>query len=434
MRTAVGRTATAGAASDASGPEGTSGASPPGSVPRSARFDARKEEILNAAGAVFNRHGLRDATLGVVAAEIGLNLKSLRHYYRRREDLVAAAFLRSISLHRGLAEEALQEVDVERRVRRFVRSYFDLQAEVREKRRPEFVHFGDVRALAEPHASEIASAYTQMFRAVRALLRTPGRQAAKARLNAAAHMLFSQLLWSVVWVRDYPARDYARVADRLADILLGGLASQAPEGAAGLTGRPEPLSAAERLSPDAFLQAATALINRFGYRGAAVDRISKELNVTKGAFYHHNETRDGLVFACFQRTFARVREVQDVALDQRRDGLHTVIDAAGTLLVRVVRDDGALLRTSALTALAPDMRDRAERGMARLTLRFQAMLSDGVVDGSIRPCDVRVAAEMVSGLINSGEELARWAPEASASAMADGYLACLISGLPAAVG
>ena len=43
------------------------------------KFDRRKAEILNAAAAVINRLGLKDATLAVVAAEIGLNLKSLRY-------------------------------------------------------------------------------------------------------------------------------------------------------------------------------------------------------------------------------------------------------------------------------------------------------------------------------------------------------------------
>lgn len=40
---------------------------------RRPRFEVRKQEILDAAGALFNEHGLRDATLSVVASEIGLN-------------------------------------------------------------------------------------------------------------------------------------------------------------------------------------------------------------------------------------------------------------------------------------------------------------------------------------------------------------------------
>ena len=56
-------------------------------------------------------------------------------------------------------------------------------------------------------------------------------------------------------------------------------------------------------SSELFLRAATGLINAEGYHGASVERISSKLNVSKGAFYHHNETKDELVVACFQRTF-----------------------------------------------------------------------------------------------------------------------------------
>ncbi|MDN8891457.1 helix-turn-helix domain-containing protein, partial [Staphylococcus aureus] len=52
-----------------------------------------------------------------------------------------------------------------------------------------------------------------------------------------------------------------------------------------------------------FLQAATRLINERGYRGASVERIASELNVTKGSFYHHLEAKDDLVLACFRRSF-----------------------------------------------------------------------------------------------------------------------------------
>ena len=122
---------------------------------RLTRFNRCKEEIINAAGALFNRHGLRDATLSVIANETGLNLKSLRYYFERREDLVVASFMRSIYLHQLLVTKALTEPSVEACIRRFVGSYFDLHARVRRGEQPEFVYFGDLRALTEPHASMV---------------------------------------------------------------------------------------------------------------------------------------------------------------------------------------------------------------------------------------------------------------------------------------
>ncbi len=404
-----------------------------GAARRSDRFDRRKEEILNAAGALFNKHGLRNATLAVIAAEIGLNLKSLRYYFERREDLVAAAFMRSIALHRALAESAIAECGVEARVRCFVRAYFNLRASVQRCERPEFVHFGDLRSLAPPHSDTVWPAYGDMFKAIRRLFIDGDRAWPKARLNASAHMLLSQLLWSVIWASDYLPKDAPRVADRLADLLLGGIAS-GNVGTADLArfaGPPEPPDdgRTDRLSTQTFLRATTALINQCGYRGASVDRISAELNVTKGAFYHHNETRDGLVLACFEQTFILLREAQDTALAAETSGLAQVTSAAASLVTRQMRESGTLLRTSALTAIGPELRLRMGHELSRLTLRFNDMLNDGLIDGSVRPCNIHIAAEMVTAMINSAEELSRWVPDATADNAAELYVRPLLEGL-----
>ncbi len=58
---------------------------------------------------------------------------------------------------------------------------------------------------------------------------------------------------------------------------------------------------------ETFLIAATRLINERGYRGASVEKISERLNVTKGSFYYHHDTKDDLVVACFKRSFDTMR-------------------------------------------------------------------------------------------------------------------------------
>ncbi len=405
-----------------------------GGRPKPSRFDRRKEEILNAAGALFNRHGLRDATLAVIAADIGLNLKSLRYYFERREDLVAAAFTRSIELHRELVQDALAEGEPEARVRRFVRGYFALQASVKRGSRPEFVHFGDLRALTEPHSSIVWAAYVRLFKSLRQLFRTPRISWCRARLNASTHMLLSQLLWSVVWIDAYFPEDYPRVAEHFGDILLGGISSVSA-GLPRVSGAPAaPGLELDRLSQDSFLRTATVLINQFGYRGASVDRISAELGVSKGAFYHYNETRDGLVVACFEQTFARLREAQDAALASETSGLSQAAAAAVLLVNQQMLDSGTLLRTSALTAIGPELRARVNERMAQLTLRFADMLNDGMVDGSVRLCNVHIAAEMMTATINSAEELDRWVNTATADNAAELYVRPLLAGLLATPG
>ncbi len=393
------------------------------------RFDHRQEKILNAASALFNRHGLRDATLSVIAAEIGLNFKSLRYYFKRREDLVSAVFMRSIELHQQLAQQALAEKDTEARIRSFVRGYFDLLAAVRSGEHPEFAYFGDLRALTEPHSDVVWPAYGRMFKTIRKLFETPAIKWAPGRLNAATHMLLSQLLWTPVWTTDYFVQDVPLIARGFGDILLYGMSSRPVD-----LSRLAELSLAQpeegdRLSQNSFLRKATSLINQFGYRGASVDRISAELNVTKGAFYHHNETLDELVVECFEHSFGCVRQAQDAALATENDGISRIASAAVALVRQQMLDDGTLLRTAALTAVGPDLRQQMASQMSRLTLRFGNMLNDGLIDGSARPCNLRIAAEMTTAMINSSEELRRWVKTANVENAADLYVRPLLTGL-----
>lgn len=393
------------------------------------RFDRRKEEILNAAAMVFNRHGLRDATLAVVASEIGLNLKSLRYYFEKREDLVAAAFLHSIELHRELVEDALPIADFEERLRHFVHGYFALRQRVYRGEQPEFIHFGDMRALTAPLLDVVGAAYTELFRQVRRLFPPTDESWSADERTADSHMLISQLLWSVVWLDDYVPEDFARVADRLADLLLHGVAARSVEPDAAPIAMPTPFAAGDRLSQESFLRAATHLINKQGYRGASVDRISALLNVTKGAFYHHNETRDALVVECFDRTFAIIRAAQDRAMASGLDGVSRVSAAAASLVSRQMLPEGEMLRTSALTAIGPALRKEVERRMSLLTLRFADMLNDGLIDGSVRLCDMRIAAEMVTATINAAEELPIWVRGASSDNAAALFVRPLLNGM-----
>ncbi len=393
------------------------------------RFHHRQEKILNAASASFNRHGLRDATLAVIAAEIGLNFKSLRYYFKRREDLVSAVFMRSIDLHQQLAKKALGETGIEARIRRFVGSYFELLAAVQLGERPEFVYFGDLRALTAPHSDVVWPAYGRMFKTLRKLFETPEVAWNPARLNAVTHMLLSQLLWTPVWTLDYVVQDVPMVTRSFADVLLYGIASRPVDLSQFAQARLEPAEESDRLSQGSFLRKAISLINTFGYRGASVDRISAELNVTKGAFYHHNQTLDELVVACFEHSFSCVRDAQDAALTTHTDGISRITSAAVLLVRQQMLDSGTLLRTAALTAIGPELRLRMAGQMSRLTLRFGNMLNDGLIDGSVRPCNLRVAAEMTTATINSSEELGRWVNTATVDNAADLYVRPLLTGV-----
>lgn len=382
------------------------------------RYERRREEILDAAAMLFNARGLCGTTLSDVAGAVGLTTTSITYYHRKKEDLAAACLLRATGTLDALITQAMaRDPTPAGGLRHFLHLFFGHLADAAEGRAPHMINFWDLRALTGPQAAAAMASFVGIYRRVRGLFQAPsGPSLTRAAQNARGHLVLSAVIRSKGWIERYEPEDYPRAADRFADILLHGLAGP------GMGWHPRPLAiaperqAAERdVSREAFLRAATELVNELGYRGASVDRISARLNVTKGSFYHHNETKDELVAECFARTFEAMRRAHRAALAEPADGWTRLASMTDSLVRYQLSPDGPLLRLSALSATVEARRPGLLAGLARLTEKVAAMVADGVAEGSIRPVDPTIAGQVVSGAINAAAELARWAPTATAA-------------------
>ena len=393
------------------------------------RYQQKRELILGAAARRFNTQGVRGATLEDIARDVGMNLTSIRHYFRRKDDLVAEGFLRSIAVHAARIRPA---VDVaggrEARVRALVKLYFGLRREIREGSGPEVMIFGDMRSLTREHGEIVWPKYTELFAIVRAIVADPTELAQdRQRANALAYIVCSQLFRSVFWLPSYPVDAFAWVEERFADILLNGLAAC---GAVFTAPKPPPEPAPPApTSWESFLLAATALINEQGYRGASVDAIARKLGRTKGSFYHHLDGKGDLLTACFNRTLGLLQDAQRTARASEAQGLQQAYMAAAALVRRQQTAAGPLLRSSALMSVEPQPRDRMLHELAQVVTRFSSMVTDGIIDGSARPCDARIAGEMIMVTVNSASQMPNWVKGVTPDNAFDLYARPLFHGL-----
>lgn len=395
------------------------------------RYNKKKEAIIAAAAGILNRRGVRGMTLADVAASVDLITTSVTYYFKKKEDLAVACYLRGIERFDALVNEALGESDPPKRLLKFLDSYLALHRRIREGDEAPIAVFNDIRALKEPHLPIVARAYRQFFRKVRSLFRSPGNEWLDRRMaTARTHMVMEQLYWSAAWLPRYDLDDYPRVRDRMFDIMVLGVAPQ------GASWRPSPLPEPALEEVDAqdtlretFLTAATRLINQRGYRGASVEKISGQLNVTKGSFYHHNAAKDDLVVECFERTFDIMRRVQSLALAGEGDYWQKISSAAAALIEFQLSDQGPLLRSSALSALPEHIRLNMVERANRVSERFAAMISDGVAEGSIRPIDPYIAAQMLNATLNAASDLPFTIPDVVATEAAALYAKPMLMGV-----
>lgn len=395
------------------------------------RYAQKRETILHEAARLFNQRGVKGVTLSDVAGSVGLSTNSITYYYKKKEDLVVACLLRAIDTVDGIIAAADGEPDPERRVRSFIVLFFVRLARIRSGEASEMMTFRDVHILGSPHAEVIFAAYVGMFRNCRRLLVDGSvKPGLRVSLNARTHLLLTLTLWAISWSARYDSEDLPRAAGHMADILIGGIASS--RSAWRMTELDDTLAvppAGAEGAQDAFLRAATALINEQGYRGASVERISARLNLSKGAFYHHNPSKEELISACFERKFTVIRQLQGAALSGSGSGWDKLCALSRALVRYHFSEQGPLLRTSAWSELPEDMRDAKLSATAQLDQRFVSLLVDGMQDGSIRPLDQAIAGALVSGMANAAALLDRWVPDVNGENAIELFVRPLFEGL-----
>ncbi len=373
-----------------------------------ARHAQKTKALIAVASGILNRKGVRGMTLAEVAAAVGVTTPSVAYYFPRKEDLAATCMLDAIERLDAEVAIAAKEPTPAARVRRLIDLHLEHLFAIAAGEAPAMAAFNDIRALSKPQGEIVGEAVDAMFRRLRDLL---APSASRRALNARAKLLFDQLLWLVVWTPRYDAEDRPRICARMFDILENGVAAPGapwnPQPVPGL--EPSALTGGEN-SLETFLRAATRLINQQGYKGASVQKISASLNVTKGSFYHHNAAKDDLVIACFERTHEVMRTAQRAAMARARTQYDALTSSTVALVDYQLSAAGPLLRTDARAAMPEDIRLMMSVKADQVSDRFAAMISDGIAEGSVRPVDAIIAAQMIHATINSVVDLPQLAP------------------------
>ena len=369
------------------------------------RFREKRDAILAAAAQAINEQGAKGMTLADVARRVGLNTTSVTYYFKRKEDLAAACFEHTLDALGAMLDVATAEPTPEARVTAYLSANFARLARIERGEATPFAVLSDLRATEGPVRSRLMAGWQRVFRATRALWGPAPTRARRRGRSARAHGVREGTVWGPVWLERYDLDQYGRVEERLRDVLLRGVARP------GDAWAPEPVELTHDAVParEAFLLAATRLINELGYHGASVQRIASERGVTKGSFYHHLDAKDDLVLACYRRSFETIAEAQRLA--DARGGSHwrRLSGVLATLLDVQFGERGPLLRTTALSGLAPSERAGAVDRSNRIARRYAGTISDGIAEGSMRAVDPLIAAQTLMALQNAAFDMRKWA-------------------------
>lgn len=369
--------------------------------PAGAKRDRKRAEIVAAATREMNEHGIQGLVLADVAARVGMTKANLTYYFRRKEDLAAVCIGQTLDAYQSMIAQAAERPTARGRFMALYELFFERAARTVCEDEAPLIVLSNPRALDEPYAAMATRHYTEMLRAAAALFDAPDAPPlGRIERLTRAQLALTHLFWAAAWVRQCDPGDYPRMARRLFDIVVDGLALP---GAA--PGPRVELPATADDPRGAFYRTATRLVNTLGYRGASIDRIGAAMNVTKGSVYHHHQSKDELVLACSERSFSTMWRVIRAVEAEAGGGWPQLSALVATLTRCQLGDQGPFLRAAVLSALPTPLRDNLTLQWTRILNHVAGLVFEGISTGGVRMVEPALAAQVIAAGLNAADEI-----------------------------
>jgi AcrR family transcriptional regulator len=186
------------------------------------------------------------------------------------------------------------------------------------------------------------------------------------------------------------------------------------------------------LKKRAILQTAATLFREDGYERTRLDDIARALNVTKPALYYYFKNKEDILVAIQQTGFDEIM----TELKALSRGAHSGREILRGVIVRytnwVASELGTCVIRHFLLKLSADNLVRLRKARRTVEHSIRAIISRGIEDGSLRPCDPWIVATNICGAVNW---TAFWyepgTGRRSASEIGEAYFNLLLDGITA---
>ncbi|HEV3197588.1 MAG TPA: TetR/AcrR family transcriptional regulator [Bryobacteraceae bacterium] len=151
---------------------------------------------------------------------------------------------------------------------------------------------------------------------------------------------------------------------------------------------------------EAVLQTAAQLFLEKSYGRTSLNDVAERLNITKPALYHYFRNKEEILLECYRLGTGLIEEILNEIADHCGTGLEKVeafiYSYANVMTVNfgrcVMRLDQGDLSDEALAEVRTYKR--------KIDRRLRSFIQEGIGDGSITPCDPKIAAFSIAGALN----------------------------------
>jgi AcrR family transcriptional regulator len=173
---------------------------------------------------------------------------------------------------------------------------------------------------------------------------------------------------------------------------------------ASRTPAPRKAFASRRRDPvtkrEAVLKTAAELFIEKSYSRTSMNDVADRLRITKPALYHYFNNKEEILLECYRLGVGLIEEILNEIGEHGGNGLQKVeafIQSYANVMTLnfgrcVMRLDEGDLTTEARTEVRAYKR--------KIDRRLRSFIQEGIEDGSIVPCDTKIAAFSIAGALN----------------------------------
>jgi len=397
------------------------------------------QAILSEAAQLFNWQGSRATTLADIAGSMQLTKTCVYYYVKTKEDLIYQCYVSSCAmwLDHVQAANQLQGNGIEKIIS-LVKRHFYQYIDTLQRVGPHYALLSEISALDAEHAEDIMQRWSNIFADCQQMVEQGIDEGLIEDLDPAVIVtgIFSILQWFPVWLNRSHGANPEPVIEGVLDILVNGLSAQKHQFVdiqfpqlSGLQLNSFDREYQSHIKREAFYRVGAIYFNQKGYKGTSLDEIANSLDVTKGAFYYHIKNKEELLYQCFNRSLDVESRLLNKAGASQANGLKKIELSLRYLFNIQFSEQGPLIRYRALPSLDEQHRKAVLKANKNNSKILGTYIDQGFADGTLRPMDVDIAQNVLSGAVEASPELANWIADIRSPEVSAAYFNLFINGL-----
>lgn len=352
----------------------------------------KRDLIIRAAAAQFNKQGFNDTRLEDVAVVLETSKTSISYHFKSKQALLEKAYEESCSIHGQLIERANAASSGLAKVSEWITGLGEIHSAILSGRMGNIAFLNDLTALEQSVSDRFARQCGAHYAAISGFLEEGKADGTvdPSVLGGATYFIWNSANWLEDWLAAIPAQRHAIAVRAFAGLISQGLATDRAaqfetsnrRSIDDTSGALFDREARARLKKDAFERSGIRKFNRSGYASLSLNALASDLGASRGTFYYTFADKDALLESCIERSLRQYSNALDRAASSSRTAVKKLHLVCTALYAGHFSDLDPLLRPSLLASLSNRKRAVAEAEVQNIAARFARLIADCFEDDS----------------------------------------------------